>query len=198
MVVIFSSTEQSAGRKDMSSPPNSLGSVIAAATFAAQKHSNQRRKDTSASPYINHPLALANVLSNEGGVTDSVTLCAALLHDTVEDTDTNREELTTLFGRAVADVVMEVTDDKALPKAERKRLQVAHTSHMSERAKLVKLADKISNLRDILASPPADWSPQRKKEYFDWAASVVQGLRGVHPQLEAVFNAVYSRHAELA
>lgn len=182
----------------MSTSPNSLGCVIAAATFAAQKHSNQRRKDASSSPYINHPLALANVLANEAGVTDSVTLCAALLHDTVEDTDTTREELATLFGQEVADVVMEVTDDKALPKAERKRQQVTHTSHMSERAKLVKLADKISNLRDILASPPANWSPERKKEYFDWAASVVEGMRGVHSQLEAVFDSVYSRHAELA
>jgi len=170
---------------------NPLGLVLAAAAFAAHKHKDQRRKDASASPYINHPLALANVLSNEGGVQDPVVICAALLHDTIEDTDTTQEELTRHFGVEIASVVMEVTDDKALPKAERKRQQVEHAAHISERAKLVKLADKISNLRDILSSPPADWSPQRKKEYFDWAALVVKQLRGTHEHLEAVFEELH-------
>lgn len=174
------------------------GKLIAAAAFAAHKHSSQRRKDATASPYINHPLALANVLANEGGVEDVVTLCAALLHDTVEDTDTTRDELVQVFGEDVAGVVMEVTDDKSLPKAERKRLQAEHAAHISPKAQLVKLADKISNLRDILASPPADWPAERKKAYFEWAASVVQGLRGVHPGLEAVFDGVYARQSELA
>lgn len=182
----------------MTTQPAPTGSVIAAAAFAAHKHKDQRRKDASASPYINHPLALADVLANEGGIDDVVVLCAALLHDTVEDTNTSPDELTDRFGEAVAAVVMEVTDDKSLPKAERKRLQAKHAAHMSDRAKLVKLADKICNLRDILDSPPADWSAQRKKEYFDWAASVVQGVRGTHPKLEGVFDEVYARHQELA
>jgi guanosine-3',5'-bis(diphosphate) 3'-pyrophosphohydrolase len=162
--------------------------LIAAIAFAADKHRNQRRKDAEASPYINHPIALANLLVNEAGVEDQRVLVAAILHDTIEDTMTTEQELVRYFGKEVADIVIEVTDDKALPKAERKRLQVAHAPHISRRARLVKLADKICNLRDIATSPPADWSVERKREYFDWAKAVVDGLRGVHPGLEHLFD----------
>ncbi|PMS14380.1 phosphohydrolase [Trinickia dabaoshanensis] len=169
-----------------------MNKLVAAIAFAADKHRNQRRKDHEASPYINHPIALANVLANEGGVEDERVLLAAVLHDTIEDTETTEQELVRLFGKEVADIVMEVTDDKALPKAERKRLQVEHAAHISRRAKLVKLADKICNLRDIAMSPPADWPLARKQEYFGWAKAVVDGLRGVHPGLEAIFDAAYA------
>lgn len=165
--------------------------LISAIAFAANKHKNQRRKDADASPYINHPIALANLLLNEAGVEDQRVLIAAVLHDTIEDTDTTEQELVRYFGKDVADIVLEVTDDKALPKAERKRLQIEHAAHISRRAKLVKLADKICNLRDITASPPADWSVDRKREYFDWAKSVVDRLRGVHPGLEHLFDKAY-------
>lgn len=165
-----------------------IGIVVRAVQFAADKHRMQRRKDADASPYINHSIALADVLANEGGVSDPVVLCAALLHDTIEDTDTSADELRQAFGDEIADIVLEVTDDKALPKQQRKALQIEHARHVSPRAKLVKLADKICNLRDIVASPPADWSAQRKAEYFDWAADVVAGLRGSHPVLEALFD----------
>jgi guanosine-3',5'-bis(diphosphate) 3'-pyrophosphohydrolase len=165
--------------------------LITALAFAADKHKNQRRKDAEASPYINHPIALANLLLNEAGVEDQRVLIAAILHDTIEDTDTTEQELVKHFGKDVADIVLEVTDDKALPKAERKRLQIEHAAHISRRAKLVKLADKICNLRDIAASPPADWSIQRKQEYFDWAKAVVDELRGVHPGLEHLFDKAY-------
>ncbi len=171
-----------------------LGLLLTALAFAARKHRDQRRKDHHASPYINHPIALADSLVNEGGVTDTDVLCAALLHDTVEDTETTFEELEQAFGATVAGIVMEVTDDKTLPKAERKRLQIAHAPHLSDAARLVKLADKIANLRDLIAHPPPDWSEMRKREYFDWAARVVDGLRGVHPDLEAVFDEL-QRHA---
>ena len=171
--------------------------LIRAAAFAAHKHRDQRRKDAAASPYINHPLALADVLANEGGVEDVDVLCAALLHDTIEDTETTADELQREFGTKIAGIVGEVTDDKALPKAERKRLQVEHAGHASREAQLVKLADKICNLRDILASPPADWSVQRKREYYDWAAQVVDRIRGAHPELESVFDAAYACVSEL-
>lgn len=176
---------------------NPLGAFAKAVTFAADKHRNQRRKDAEASPYINHPIALANVLANEGGVEDVTVLCAAVLHDTIEDTETTSEELQAIFGPKVASVVMEVTDDKSLEKSLRKQRQVEHAPHISKEAKLVKLADKISNLRDIIASPPADWSAERKQTYFEWAAKVVAGVRGVHPGLESVFDGLLARQAEL-
>ena len=180
-------------------PQNSdpIGVFVKAVAFAADKHRTQRRKDADASPYINHPIALANVLANEGGVTDVVVLSAAVLHDTIEDTNTTAEELTAIFGAKITATVLDVTDDKSLDKHDRKQRQIEHAPHISKEAKLVKLADKICNLRDILASPPADWSPERKQGYFDWAAKVVAGVRGVHPELEAVFDGLLARHAEL-
>jgi GTP diphosphokinase / guanosine-3',5'-bis(diphosphate) 3'-diphosphatase len=168
-----------------------LALLLKALAFAAHKHRDQRRKDAEASPYINHPIALADVLVNEGGVSDVEVLCAALLHDTVEDTATTHEELAGAFGPRIARIVAEVTDDKALAKAERKRLQVEHAAALSREAKLVKLADKICNLRDVAQRPPASWDLARRREYFDWAKRVVDGLRGVHPRLEAAFDAAY-------
>ena len=183
--------------RPMESNGSQLGSFVKAVAFAAEKHRNQRRKDADASPYINHPIALANVLANEGGVSDATVLCAAVLHDTIEDTETTENELTTTFGSHVSSVVLEVTDDKLLEKHVRKHRQIEHAPHISTEAKLVKLADKICNLRDILASPPANWSTERKQAYFDWASKVVAGVRGVHPNLEAVFDGLVARHAEL-
>lgn len=168
-----------------------MNRLLSALAFAAQKHRDQRRKDLVASPYINHPIALANVLSNETGIDDERVLIAAILHDTIEDTETTAQELIREFGQEIADIVLEVSDDKTLSAAERKRLQVEHAGSISRRAKLVKLADKICNLRDIASSPPADWSLERKRAYFDWAKAVVDGLRGAHPALEHVFDEAY-------
>lgn len=168
-----------------------LALLLKALAFAAHKHRDQRRKDPDASPYINHPIALADVLVNEGAVSDVEVLCAALLHDTVEDTATTRQELEEIFGPRIARIVAEVTDDKRLSKPERKRLQVEHATRLSPEAKLVKLADKICNLRDVAERPPASWDLARRREYFDWAKRVVDGLRGAHPRLEAAFDAAY-------
>jgi guanosine-3',5'-bis(diphosphate) 3'-pyrophosphohydrolase len=167
--------------------------ILQAAAFAAERHRDQRRKGKDASPYINHPLALANLLARDGGERDATLLMAALLHDTVEDTGTTFAEIEQLFGNEVAEIVREVTDDKSLPKAVRKRLQVEHAAHISRAAQLVKLADKICNLRDLSSSPPADWTPQRLREYFDWAKAVIDPMRGVHPHLEALFDREYQR-----
>jgi guanosine-3',5'-bis(diphosphate) 3'-pyrophosphohydrolase len=166
--------------------------VFQALAFAAHKHRDQRRKDAGASPYINHPIALADILVNEGGIIDHVVLCAAILHDTIEDTETTYEELVVAFGPEIADVVAEVTDDKSLDKAVRKQLQIEHAAHASVRAKLVKLADKTCNLRDIAATPPADWSDERRLGYFDWAEQVVAGIRGANGALEAAFDKALS------
>jgi guanosine-3',5'-bis(diphosphate) 3'-pyrophosphohydrolase len=175
----------------MTIPESELKLLLRALAFAAHKHRGQRRKDVEASPYINHPIALASVLCNEAHVTDIDVICGALLHDTLEDTETTGPELAGEFGAAIAAIVMDVTDDKTLGKAERKARQVEHAAHISDRAKLVKLADKISNLRDMTQSPPAGWDLQRRREYFDWSKRVIDNLRGVHAPLEAIFDREY-------
>ncbi|MGD2082336.1 MAG: HD domain-containing protein [Chromatiales bacterium] len=181
----------------MSPTEEDLKLMLKALAFAARKHRDQRRRDPPSSPYINHPIALANILCNEGHVTDVEVLCAALLHDTVEDTDTTTEELESELGPGIGAIVREVTDDKGLPKQERKRLQVEHAAGISDKAKLVKLADKISNLRDVAGSPPRGWDLARRQAYFDWAKQVVDRLRGVHPGLEAVFDETYAQRPEV-
>lgn len=170
-----------------------LGVVLKAVAFAAGKHRDQRRKDAEAAPYINHPIALAQVLWTEGQVRDPTVIAAALLHDTIEDTDTTLEELKGAFGQEIAEVVEEVTDVKWLKKRSRKKLQVARASRASQRAKLVKLADKICNLRDIIASPPAGWSLARQREYFDWAKTVIDQVRGTNARLERKFDQLYRK-----
>jgi guanosine-3',5'-bis(diphosphate) 3'-pyrophosphohydrolase len=168
-----------------------VAEILDAVMFAAERHRNQRRKDVDATPYINHPLSLACLLANEGGVQDLDVLKAAILHDTIEDTETSEDELRAKFGDVVTNIVLEVTDDKSLSKAQRKQLQIDHASHKSSGAALVKLADKTCNLRDIAASPPADWSLARRREYFDWAKQVVNGLPLVNSKLLALFNDAY-------
>jgi guanosine-3',5'-bis(diphosphate) 3'-pyrophosphohydrolase len=164
--------------------------ILDALAFAAAKHRDQRRKDKDASPYINHPIALAAILANEAAITDTDVLCAALLHDTIEDTATTREEIAARFGEKIAGIVVEVTDDKSLAKDVRKRLQIEHAATLSQPARLVKLADKISNLRDIAASPPADWSIERRRDYFDWASHVIDRIRGTNAKLESLFDEI--------
>jgi guanosine-3',5'-bis(diphosphate) 3'-pyrophosphohydrolase len=170
-----------------------FGDFVRALVFASRKHSQQRRKDADASPYINHPIALVSILTVEAGIDDRDTLCAALLHDTLEDTETSSEELIATFGIDIAALVQEVTDDKRLPRADRKRLQIEHAAHLSPKARLVKLADKIANLRDVVDSPPAGWSLERRQEYFDWAKDVVAGLPDKPPLLLALFDSCYAR-----
>jgi guanosine-3',5'-bis(diphosphate) 3'-pyrophosphohydrolase len=172
---------------------NQLPMLFSALAFAAEKHRDQKRKGEEASPYINHPIEVARILAAEGGVTDPIVLAAAILHDTVEDTTTTHAELIEHFGHAIADVVAEVTDDKTLPKSERKRLQIEHAPHLSDEAKRVKLADKIANIRDVAARPPQWWPLERRQQYFDWAKEVVDGLRGVDPALEHAFDVAFAK-----
>lgn len=161
--------------------------ILQALRFSANKHRNQRRKDNS-SPYINHPIDVAEMLMTVGGVRELDVIVAALLHDTIEDTDTLPQEIEELFGNSVLSLVLEVTDDKSLPKKTRKQLQVQNASHKSPGAKQIKIADKISNLRDIMTAPPANWSRERKLEYVDWSENVVAGLRGANPKLESLYD----------
>ena len=170
-----------------------LSAILQAAHFAAQRHANQRRKGAAGEPYINHLLQVAQLVASAIPAPDPNLVIAALLHDTVEDVGVTRDELAEKFGTDVANLVMEVTDDKSLPKQERKRLQVEHAPNLSARAQTIKLADKISNLQAILVSPPMDWSYERRKQYFDWAKQVVDALSRPNPILEAEFAQTFDR-----
>ena len=175
----------------------STGSILKALRYAADKHSEQRRRDSKASPYINHPIQVAETLWNVGGVRDEALLTAAILHDTIEDTDATPEEIRREFGEEVLSIVLEVTDDKTLPKEVRKQLQVENAAGKSPRAKLLKLADKICNVDDLIQSPPADWSLKRKQDYLLWSERVIKGVRGSNRDLENLYDEILNEGKRL-
>ena len=168
---------------------NGLVLISCAADFAAERHKDLRRKGVGGAPYVNHLAEVARLLAVVTGGSDAELIAAGWLHDTVEDTATSPDELVSTFGEDVASLVMEVTDDKRLPKQERKRLQVETAGHKRREARLVKLADKTSNLRAIANSPPPDWSAERRRDYVRWAGEVVAQIRGLSPWLEQQFDA---------
>ena len=164
--------------------------ILKATHFAAQKHRDQRRKDKHASPYIIHPISVALAITQIGGVDDPEILAAALFHDTLEDTKTKPEELEAKFGKKVCEYVLDVTDDKTLPKHERKRRQIEHAKKISKGAALIKLGDKISNVTDVTNNPPANWDISRRREYLDWAEKVVENCPQVNERMENKFQEV--------
>ena len=176
---------------------HSTVSLMRALDFAARKHRDQRRKGVHAEPYINHLAEVARLVAEAAGSQDSLAVLGALLHDTIEDTQTTMEELQIEFGSEAAALVAEVTDDKRLPKQERKQIQVQTASSKSRHARLIKIADKISNLGSIIDSPPETWDTKRKRDYFEWASSVVSGCRGVDSSLEATFDETYEKGMSL-
>ncbi len=166
------------------SDENSLALLLRAAAFAAKQHRSQRRKNAEESPYVNHPIEVAHVLASTGGITDVVTLVAALLHDTIEDTPASAGDLEREFGAQVRSLVEEVTDDKSLEKDKRKELQILHAPSLTTRAKQIKLGDRICNVGDVLDDPPAGWDLQRRLTYLSWSAAVAEGCRGANEALE--------------
>ena len=170
--------------------------ILKAVHFSAQKHSTQRRKDENASPYINHPISVALAIAQIGGVDDPEILAAALLHDTLEDTETTPEELEDEFGKKVCEYVLDVTDDKTLPKDERKRRQIEHAKKISNGAALIKLGDKISNVTDVINNPPEDWDNNRRKEYLDWAEKVIENCPKVNDKMENKFQEIIKQGRE--
>jgi len=177
----------------MTSLPGQIAPLLEALSFAAAKHRDQRRKGVGAVPYINHPIQVAEVLATTAGIEHVPTLMAAVLHDTVEDTDTTHEELSDRFGSEVAGLVSEVTDDKSLEREARKQAQVDHAPHLSQPAMLIKMADKICNVRDIGSHPPVDWSVERRLAYFNWAEAVVNGCRTANDNLATAFDEAVRR-----
>jgi len=161
--------------------------LFSAISFAAEKHKKQHRKGRECIPYINHPIEVAQLLIDHGEA-DCEVLMAAILHDTIEDTDTSSKEIEDHFGARVSELVLELSDDKNLTKKQRKLMQVKAAPLATRGAQAVKLADKIANVRDIAKSPPAGWTVERKQEYLEWAVAVVDGLRGVNPSLEELFD----------
>ena len=178
-------------------PAETVRRILAAARFAAEKHAGQKRKGAAAEPYINHLIEVAELIAASSDVLDVNLVMAGFLHDTVEDTGVTAAELEKEFGADVTGLVLEVTDDKSLPKQVRKSLQVQNAHKKSPRAQTLKLADKISNLRSILCSPPRDWSAERKREYFDWARDVIAGLQSPNRALKEEFDRTYERITDL-
>jgi len=170
---------------------------LKALKFAADKHKNQKRKNFAGTPYINHLIDVANLISEKGGVDDEIILTAAVLHDTIEDTDTTAEELTLLFGGKICHIVLEMSDDKTLDKKVRKQKQVEDSRHKSYEARVIKIADKISNVKDVLYNPPALWTTSRRRDYLFWAREVVNSIRGTNAGLEAEFDALFSKLDEI-
>lgn len=168
--------------------------ILDAVVFAADKHRNQFRKDPKQTPYIIHPIGVASHLITIGRVKDTEIIIAALLHDTVEDTETTFEEINEIFGPRVASLVEEVTDDKTLPKHIRKMLQISHAPHKSPGAALIKLADKLYNLSDLLYFPPPDWTQERVDQYFVWAQTVVDNLPKVNQPLKDAVDATIQKY----
>jgi (p)ppGpp synthase/HD superfamily hydrolase len=171
--------------------------LLKVTNFAAIKHVSQRRKNSQAAPYINHPIGVAQLLVDIGKIHDPVVLAAALLHDPIEDTDATEQELIDAFGSKIASVVMEVTDNKAFSYEERKRLQIVSGPTKSLEAKLVKLADKLYNLRDLLVDPPIGWSNERIAKYFSWSYDVVAGIRGTNEALEAELDKCFAKNLSM-
>jgi (p)ppGpp synthase/HD superfamily hydrolase len=169
-------------------PLNDIARLTEAYRFAADRHVGQRRKGEAAEPYVNHLAEVADLVARATSGADVELVIAAVLHDTVEDTDTTLEELAARFGARVAGLVAEVTDDKTLPWTERKRLQVVTAAHASHGAKVIKLADKTSNLRAMAVSPPRNWSEARRANYLDWSRQVVANCRGANRWLEDLFD----------
>jgi guanosine-3',5'-bis(diphosphate) 3'-pyrophosphohydrolase len=167
-----------------------MGLVIQAAHFAADKHRDQRRKGARNTPYINHPLEVADRLNRVAGVEDAAILAAAILHDTIEDTQTTRAELASLFGNRIAALVAELTDQPGLTWQERKRREIEHSAHISHDAKLIKLSDKTSNVADTVANPPGEWTLSRRRDYLEFARLVADGCRGINAALDAEFDRV--------
>jgi guanosine-3',5'-bis(diphosphate) 3'-pyrophosphohydrolase len=166
-----------------------VSALLHAVRCAAEKHRDQRRKGATASPYINHPIAVAEQLAAAGFGDDTELLMAAVLHDVLEDTDTSEAELAADFGPRVAGIVREVSDDKSLPRRERRALVVRHIAQCSRSARLVKLSDLIANVHDVIHQPP-HWNDEQKQDYLDWGEAVVRELRGTHPGLEQRFAAL--------
>jgi guanosine-3',5'-bis(diphosphate) 3'-pyrophosphohydrolase len=170
--------------------------LLDALAFSADRHRHQRRKGERASPYINHPIDVARVITSEAHVTAVPVLMAAILHDTIEDTATTYEELVARFGEHVAEMVREVSDDPALPKAEQRRRQELGAASLSYGARLIRIADKLANVRDLVTDPPASWSPRLRREYLAWTKRVVDQCRGTNEALERAYDEAYDRAME--
>ena len=171
--------------------------ILKATSFSAKKHIKQRRKDEFSTPYINHPVSVALVIADIGGVDDTEVLAAALLHDTLEGTETTPEELENEFGKKVCQYVLEVSDDMDLSKEERKVKQIEHARHLSEGAVLIKLGDKISNVKDVINNPPDDWSLNKRIEYLVWAEKVIDNCPKVNDDLENRFKELVKKGYEV-
>ena len=170
--------------------------VLKATQFAALKHCDQRRKDGK-TPYIIHPISVAMILSEIGSIEDPEILSAALLHDTLEDTDTSAHELDKNFGSRVRIIVEELTDNDMLTFSQSKQMQIENAPYLSKNATLVRIADKISNVSDVIENPPPEWNQKRCNKYVDWAEPVMNNCQKVNQDLENHFFELLTEYRKL-
>jgi guanosine-3',5'-bis(diphosphate) 3'-pyrophosphohydrolase len=171
--------------------------LLRALEFAALKHRDQRRKGNHQAPYINHPIQVATLVATVGQCEDIAVLQAAILHDTIEDTDATPEEIESEFGPDVRKLVLEMTDDMSLPSQQRKQKQIDRAATLSDRAKLIKIADKIANVGDIARHPPSDWTFERRRNYFNWTKQVIDRVRGTNAALESSYDEALRQAREI-
>lgn len=164
--------------------------------FATEKHKGQYRKNSKKEEYIIHPIEVMIILRDHG-VTDQVALVGAVLHDTIEDTSATYEEILELFGEEVADVVLEVSDNKSLPKLERKKFQVSKISKKSFAARMIKIADKLSNSADLLVDPPVGWSSVQINGYIKWSEEICNRAMSLGDTPNALVEVVKSHFRTL-
>jgi guanosine-3',5'-bis(diphosphate) 3'-pyrophosphohydrolase len=175
---------------------DSLKQIFDALQFSADKHRKLKRKNKHATPYINHPIDVARILVTVGGVNDTDIICAALLHDTIEDTQTTEKEIEDIFGTKVKDYVVELTDNMELSADRRKEMQAKSFPHKSTGAKLIKLCDKISNVSDVIHDPPVFWTHSRRLRYLDSAEQLLDAIRGTNENLERKLDEIIAEGRE--
>ncbi|MFZ9848658.1 MAG: HD domain-containing protein [Flavobacteriales bacterium] len=162
--------------------------LFKALNYSAEQHKAQRRKGMESVPYINHPIKVTNIITQFIPDASDDLICAAILHDVVEDTDATIDDIKNKFGDAIASIVQEVTDDKSISKAESRRKQIENAPKLSYNAKIIRVCDKISNVRDICGENIPDWDYKTKIEYLNWAEQVVYALDKFHEELQFAFK----------
>jgi len=170
--------------------------VLGAAIFATEKHKSQVRSNEKKTPYIIHPIEVADLVMKIGHVYDKDVLITALLHDVMDDTQTTYEQITSLYGTKVSSYLEEMTSKQGLSLKEQKKQQIMQAFRQNPSVAIIKLSDKLSNLKTLATSPPPSWSRDRIDQYFQWAQTVIENLPESNQLLKKAVKNVISDYWE--